>query len=236
MSRAVSVPAEPVGSGFRIYHTAAARSQVETAREMTSDSSITHGFGWIPQKTCYFDEPYFVDNGAYREYETGEFWDYRGYFAALERIAEKAPRDPDFVVLPDCYGCAEETDWRVRKMGPLVDFYGWPTYYAVQPDYEWAPDMYRKRALRFEADGFFLGGPEPFKRKMAPYIDEYAEEHDLAFHIGRPGTDLSWAREAGADSVDTGSITRNRSWGRLRRLCAPSTGKQAKLTDTIDSS
>lgn len=208
-------------SVFTIYHTCASFADVDYARNETkNDPSIRHGFGWIPEKVCYFDEPYFLDNGAFREHVTDEWWDYEGYFDLLNKVDRKAPRDPDFVVLPDCYGCAEETDWRIGEFGPWVEMFGWPTYYAIQPDYEDQTELYEKAVVRFEPDGLFIGGPTKFKFGIAREMRELADDYGLAVHIGNPGPAISFCRDVGADSVDTSSVVRNSDWGRLRRMVA----------------
>ena len=192
-----------------IYHGHPSPTSIEQCRDAAP--SYTHGAEWSPAKMTPHDWPFILDNGAYHAFVNGFPWDATAFVGRLNQI-DSMPRDPDFVVLPDSVANPEETKERSQQWADLVKF---RTAFAVQNGLNSEEAV--QFADRIGAGVLFVGGTINWKRKHAPEIVEAAHDHGLECHIGRP-SDLVWARDIGADSVDTISIVRNESWGRLRRL------------------
>lgn len=70
-------------------------------------------------------------------------------------------------------------------------------------------------AQSIDAAGIFVG--RGIDQTVSALI-KLAHDEGLGAHISRPGTNLTWARDLGADSVDTTTIVRNWAWERLRRV------------------
>ena len=209
---------------MKIYHTAASSPDLKTARSMAP--SFDQGYGWLPYRMSLFDEPYFLDNGAF----TGQF-DSLEFIGALERTLQKMPREPDFVVLPDIYQDAGPSIARSAKWAGAVAMYDLPYYLPVQ---DGAPvEMAVRAAVELDAAGIFVGGSNAFKKEFAGQFVMTAHDYGLKCHIGKPGKRLTWARDIGADSVDTSSIVRNGYWDRLRKLEGATPTTEAKLTEVV---
>lgn len=157
------------------------------------------------------DWPYILDNGAYRAFKRGEPWDVDAFVGRVAQL-DTMPRDPDFVVLPDCVASPERTRERSEQWAGVIHA---PTAYAVQDgcDPEDAVDF----ADRVEAVALFVGGTVRWKRTHAEEVATAAHDHGLRCHIGRPN-DLTWAKAIGADSVDTSTIVRDGAWHKLEQL------------------
>lgn len=213
---------------MNIYHTCASRPDVEKARETAP--SFTHGYGWIPEKMCRHDDPYFVDNGAFKAHADGEQWSPEPFFSRLAEIEDRMPRDPDFVVLPDIYQDGLVSLARSAKYADMVDSYDVPYYLPVQDELEHVEGAVRA-AIELGASGVFIGGSDAFKKEYADQFCMTAHDYDLRAHIGKPGPRLTWARDVGADSVDTASIVRNGYWSRLEKLEAAPETREVDLTE-----
>lgn len=212
---------------MKVYHTCASAADVERAAEVAP--SHDHGFGWLPAKMCAHDAPYFLDNGAYRAWRDGEEWSPDGFVTRLEDLGEKMPRPPDFVVLPDAHQNGELSLARSGRWADRVAEYGVDYYLPVQDGMAVEPAV--RAAVELDASGVFIGGSEEFKREFASPFCLTAHDYGLSAHIGKPGPRLTWARDAGADSVDTASITRNGYWHRLEKLEAAPPTREVDLTE-----
>lgn len=195
---------------MRIYHGCPSPAKLQKAREVAP--SFTHGAEWLPSKMPAHDWPYILDNGCYAV-EEDYLWNPDPFFSRLTEIEDKMIRDPDFVVLPDVPGEPDATLERSLHYLRRVQRLGYDYYLPIQEGNSIRNVI--SLAQTIEASGIFIGkGIGPRTRK----IIELAHEEGLGVHIGRPGTDLTQARDLGTDSVDTTTIVRNEVWGRLRRL------------------
>lgn len=213
---------------MKIYHTCTSVSDLNRAREEAP--SFEHGLGWIPEKTSPKATPYFVDNGAYREHAENEPWDWQQWREALDKAAENDSQ-PDFVVLPDRYGDWEITRLRHESYLPWVRDRGLSFYAAAQPG-GGVEEMVRY-AVAVGAEGVFIGGTGGFKKEYAAQLVMTAHDYGLQAHIGKPGKRLTWARDLGADSVDSSSIVRNGYWDRLRKLEACPSTEDPTLVESV---
>lgn len=213
---------------MQIFHTCASRRDVERARELAP--SHQHGYGWIPEKMCQHDGPYFVDNGAFKAYQSGSEWLADPFLSRLSDIGEKMPREPEFVVLPDIHQDGLVSLARSAKYTDAVASYGYPFYLPVQ-DGLGSVESTVRAAVELGASGVFIGGSAGFKREFADQYCMTAHDYGLKAHIGKPGPRLTWARDVGADSVDTSSIVRNGYWMRLRKLEAAAPTREIDLSE-----
>lgn len=198
---------------MRLYYTGASPDNLRKARSKAP--SHTHGYGWTPAKMTPHDGPYFVDNGAY----TNSF-DADEYYETLDRALTEMPASPDFFVLPDELGDAEETiekhrEWLYERPLP-VGSGECMRYWVLQPG---LPIEEQFDAIE-GCQGVFIGGPKRWKRTFGQQIVEEAEVRDLRTHIGNPGGEdgLVWAYRVGFDSADTTSIFQNGYWHYLEAL------------------
>lgn len=174
--------------------------------------SHEHGAEWSPAKMTPHDEPFILDNGAFRAWKRNELWDVDGFVERLGQLREM-PRPPDFVILPDVVTDSEATEKRTAKWADHLR--RWPAAYPVQNGVK--PEEAVALADERDCQTLFIGGTMAFKQTYAEAFIIAAHNHGLQCHIGRPG-DLQWARDIGADSVDTTSIVQDQNWERLRRL------------------
>lgn len=192
-----------------IYHGSPSPASIESCREAAA--SHTHGAEWSTAKMTPHDWPYILDNGAFPAYLDGVPWDADAFVGRLSQL-DTMPRDPDFVVLPDVVTDPSSTKERACKWAGVIN---WPTAYPVQDGID--PEEGVELCDRTDSKTIFVGGTVEWKRRNAEAFIAAAHDHALDCHIGRPG-DLVWAERIGADSVDTTSIVRNKSWHRLKRL------------------
>lgn len=197
---------------MKIYH-GTTGADLQEARSHAP--SHTHGNCWTPDKMTPKDRPYILDNGAYRCFIRNEPWDADAFVGRLTQLASM-PRDPDFVILPDVVTNPSKTRERAIKWAGVIDY---TTAYPAQDGVE--PEEAVELADRTDSETIFVGGTVEWKRRIGEDMVETAHDHGLRCHIGRPG-DLTWAYSIGADSVDTTSIIRDKSWHRLDRLEAHS--------------
>lgn len=192
-----------------IYHGHPSPNSIEQTRNHAP--SYTHGAEWSPAKMTPHDWPYIIDNGAFRAFTRNEPWDATAFVGRLNQISSM-PRDPDFVVLPDVVTNPERTIKRSTEWAGMIEY---NTAFAVQDGIK--PEKAIQVAGRLECNTIFVGGTVGWKRANAEAFVQECHENDLKCHIGRPG-DLVWAKDIGADSVDTTSIVHNEAWHRLERL------------------
>ena len=198
---------------MKIYHGHPSPKSIQRAREAAPNH--THGAEWSPMKMTPKSWPYILDNGAFHAYTSGHPWDSTGFVKRLLEIRERMPRDPDFVVLPDVVTNPDETFKRSRVWADLLSRMDLPMALALQDGMK--PGHVAKFIAENEIEVLFLGGTTEWKRKNAESFRNTAHQFDLHFHIGRP-SDLKWALEIGADSVDTTSIVQNGTFYKLEEL------------------
>lgn len=193
---------------MRIYHGSSYQDALERCRQVAP--SHNHGFCWIPSKMTAIDEPYILDNGAFSAFANGVPWDPDGFVRRLGEL-DRMPREPDFVILPDVVANPEMTKERSRKWASIINH---RTAVACQDGH--GPDEMVEFAAEVDAEVLFIGGTSRWKRRHAAKFVTAAHQRGLDAHIGRPN-DLTWARDTGADSVDTTTIVTG-SWHKLRDL------------------
>lgn len=191
-----------------IYHTCASRPDMERAKNAAP--SFEHGYGWIPERISKFDEPYFLDNGVFSDQ-----WAPETFIGRLDWL-DQMPRDPDFVVVPDVYMDGGPSLVRSGRWSGIVHSFGYDYYLPVQDGMNVESGV--RAAKDIGASGIFIGGSHQFKKEYAGQFVMTAHDYGLKAHIGKPGSRLTWARDLGADSVDTASIVRNGYFHRLRKL------------------
>lgn len=193
-----------------IYHGNPNPSDIETARAASPSHDHRAQYD-IESFRLNTNTPYILDNGAFNCYRKNKPWDATLFVRRLNQAREKDPA-PDWVVLPDVVTDPKATERRAREWAELIRFETvYPCQDGVSP--ERACDIAEELACR----GLFVGGTVHWKRENAADFVAEAHERGLECHIARP-TDLGWADGTGADSVDTTSIVRNQSWGRLEEL------------------
>lgn len=201
---------------MRVYHGVPTPKKIEKCRRLAP--SHEHGAEWLPYRMTPHDFPWILDNGAYSKGFDAYQWQ-----AGLVR-AREMPSTPDFVVLPDAFGDWEQTKRRHQAFASWVPE-EWPTAAVAQPGGD--PEDVVRFAIDVGASTVFIGGGREYQKRYADQVVMTAHDYGLRAHIGQPGRSLSWARDLGADSVDTTSIVRNGYWGRLRKLeAAPETDQQ----------
>lgn len=155
----------------------------------------------------FTDEPWFLDNGVFREWNRNgrdPGTDYAARYAYFEgripRAVELATegRGPDFIVAPDRPGDPTSLDvtaaWLDSYEGEL------PVYMAVQDGMSPA-DI--EDDILDQVDGLFLGGTDEFKETAAEWR-ALATEHGIAFHWGRcTQSRIAEAIAIGCDSADS---------------------------------
>jgi hypothetical protein len=145
-----------------------------------------------------------LDNGAYSAWTKGYGFDEYLFLKQLSMCIQKKLK-LDFVVSPDIVAGGVESvyfsiDWARRLVGH-------PLYFAVQDGMQ--PEHVNPTLHMFK--GIFIGGTLKWKLETGQMWVEWAHSHQKPCHIGRVGTfeNLRWAKQIGADSVDSTTFTRN---------------------------
>lgn len=201
---------------MKMYHGHPSPASIESAREAAP--SMVHGAEWSTLKMTPHDWPYIVDNGAFSAYVNSEPWDATAFVRRLNEMAgrrAKMPRRPDFVVLPDVVADPEATLKRAEPWNWHLNELGLPRALPVQDGHD--IESVADTAVDWGCTALFVGGTEDWKRRNAGDIVDAAHDRGLDCHIGRPG-DLAWARETGADSIDSTSIVQNGTFEKLAAL------------------
>jgi hypothetical protein len=205
---------------MKIYHGVPTPKKIEKCRSLAP--SHEHGAEWLPHRMTDHGWDYILDNGAYTDGFDAYEW-YRG----LQR-ASSMSNSPDFVVLPDSFGDWEQTKRLHRAYAWWVPD-AWQTATVAQPG--GMPEEIVRFAIEMGSSTIFVGGGKQYQREYADQLTMTAHDYGLRVHIGEPGPDLSWARDLGADSVDSTSIVRNGYYERLESLEATPEGEQTSLTE-----
>lgn len=142
--------------------------------------------------------PFFLDNGAFRDWKAGLPFDEVAFVASLAKCAGLGLK-PDFVIAPDVVMGGRESlaisnAWSERLAGL-------PLYLAVQNGMsaaDVAPHLWRYA-------GVFVGGDLAWKKATGVSWVDLAHEHGLKAHLARAGTArrVEWAHDVGFDSLDS---------------------------------
>ena len=159
-------------------------------------------------------DPWFYDNGAYRDWTAGKAFNAIQFTRDMRRIRYSAGSDatPDFVVLPDLVARGVEslafsTEWwhdveglhcylAVQNGMTVDDVRGW-----IRMQRDLLCEVYPTTKIA----GLFVGGTMDWKIETALDWIRLAHEHGMWCHVGRVGTPdrVRWARDIGADSIDS---------------------------------
>lgn len=167
---------------------------------------------FLPRKTMDLAGiPIALDNGAFGCYRDGWPAFDEMPFLRLLHADRRSGIKPDWVVCPDlvCGGLASldfSLSWVTRLSGLKLAL-------AVQNGME--PRHVLPHIEKFAV--IFVGGDLPWKWSTAKQWADLAHDHGKKCHIGRAGevNDLHRAEMLGADSCDSSSIVRNKSWNNV---------------------
>lgn len=154
--------------------------------------------------------PWFFDNGAYSDWNTGAEFNYEKFTKRLLEIESKVRfkilPEPDFVVVPDKVAKGQASlRYSVAWMEYLNQNFPYNKYYlAVQNDMDilHVEKLIRRRMF----DDLFVGGTKDWKYKEGHKWVELAKRYGLPIHCGAIGTrkNILWAKMEGFTSVDSG--------------------------------
>jgi len=163
-----------------------------------------YGFGEMCQPSEYPPRrsPWVADNGAFAAWKAGLPCDTGAFASTLDRALSEG-NHPAWAVIPDIVAGGAESlafslawlqCWRSELRGLC-----W--YLAVQ-DGMIPSDM---QFMRGEIDGLFVGGTTAWKLHAGALWCDYGHSRGWPVHIGRVGSGrrVSWAKAAGADSIDS---------------------------------
>jgi hypothetical protein len=155
------------------------------------------------------EEPWALDNGAYRDFKAGRPADWSRFLLRLDRIEKRVGENrltrPLFVVTPDLIGAggrglAYQVSWaeRLRKRFPATCR---SMFLVVEKGYE--PRLVRRERERFA--GLFFAGTDRFKQQEGERWRDVAAELGWWFHYARCSTPAHLARAffLSAASVDS---------------------------------
>lgn len=135
--------------------------------------------------------------------------DHRRISVHLDYPARAPVPPPDFAVVPDLVAAgsaslAFSAYWRDQIDERI------PAYVAVQNGM--TEDEVGRAIDEQRYGGVFVGGDTPWKIETGPAWVRFAHARGLPCHIGRvgPGHRVRWARDAGADSIDSSLPLRHR--------------------------
>lgn len=146
--------------------------------------------------------PWFLDNGAFRDWLNGKPFDTARWADAIA-AARAFPTPPDFVVAPDLVaGGWASLEVSVESVGALA---GLRPYLVAQDGMEADVDRVACTVTDHGFAGLFVGGSLPWKRATAGVFTGLARRLGVPCHIGRVGNlqRVRWARELGATSIDS---------------------------------
>jgi len=167
-------------------------------------------------RNLYKKTPCAIDNGAFEAWRRGMPWSEKRFFDLLEKSYSHGI-SADFIVCPDIVaGGLDSLDWSM-KWAPKLR----PARLALAVQDGMAPKDIHKTYLRHFTH-IFVGGSVEWKWQNAKTWVDFAHENGLLCHIGRCGTldKLLYAFEIGADSVDSTSFVRHKSWHIIENFLA----------------
>ena len=200
----------------------------QTREETLSQRLVDHGIGECTVRGELFArmrDPWFYDNGAYRDWKSGKPFQSMRFIRDMRRIRidrefgdrkRKAPcgrklekfcGSPDFVIAPDLVAAGDASLAFSREW--LRDMEGLPSYLAVQDGMtatsvrDWLAEVENEDGFTFV--GIFVGGSLEWKLETGAAWVEFAHASDRRCHIGRVGVPdrVRWAHRVGADSIDS---------------------------------
>ena len=149
--------------------------------------------------------PVALDNGAFGNFSNGYPFDEHAFLSALSYCIYRK-LDLDFVVCPDVVaGGNKSLDFSLRWADRLVGYN--KLALEVQDGMTDVPNDPRFSHI-------FIGGTPEWKWKTAKFWVDKAHDMGKKCHIGQCGTlnRLNYAKEIGADSVDSTNFVRNDSF------------------------
>jgi len=169
-----------------------------TGKNVKELQQLGWGRMWIARGRniyTYPNEPWGLDNGAYRDWAEGKPFDSDQF----QRVIDKAIKVgvPHLAVLPDIPGEGHASlELSMSWLDRVPKHYPW--YLAVQDGI--TPDDIDVSKI----DGIFLGGTNSYKSTAQEWC-EFAHDNSLPFHYGRCGTQvkITHAYHIGADSLDS---------------------------------
>lgn len=170
----------------------------------------------VTTKTLCKGIPCAIDNGAYEAWRRGLPWLESRFMRLLENCWNKGVT-ADFIVAPDIVaGGMDSMDFSLSWVDRLRPA---RLALAVQDGIKFE-SIGRSVANQFAV--LFVGGTADWKWQTAAQWVRTAHDHGMKCHIGRVGTlaRLQYAKQIGADSVDSTSWARNGSWHILERFAA----------------
>lgn len=164
--------------------------------------------------------PWFFDNGAFVDFNAGRPFDLDAWLRELDAAAAHAV-PPDFAVVPDVVAQGEASLELSLRWVDHVRERGLAPYLVVQNGHE--AETIAPVLARFH--GVFVGGDVRWKMATAASWCDFSHAHGKPCHVGRVGTAhrVRWAREIGADSIDSSQPLWSRKHMRrfLAALAAP---------------
>jgi len=157
-----------------------------------------------------------LDNGAYSCWINKKPFNEVAFRDSLIKI-EKCISYPDFIVCPDIVaGGYDSLSFSLKWLNEIPA--GYPVYLAVQDGMQ--PDIISQYIELF--DGLFIGGTLEWKLKTASNWIELAHRYNKKVHIGKVGTfkRLVWAKNIGADSIDSSTFVQARKGKEFGRIFA----------------
>lgn len=157
--------------------------------------------------------PYFLDNGAYKDWTNGREFNSAKFFREAERAGTEGPT-PDFIVCPDKIASPDSLSMSMQWVPRLRDF--GPLALVVQDGME--PPEVTKALKRGGFMVLFVGGTLTWKFATLSQWVTIGHGAGVKVHCGRMGTAprVRYARECGVDSVDP--CTPLWSQGNMRRF------------------
>lgn len=186
--------------------------------------------GYKPAKEWAANEvPMALDNGAFSCYQNGYPFMSRVFEDTLN-ACYKLKLKLNLIVCPDIVaGGLRSLDFSVMWASGLL--VGCPNLaLAVQDGME---PIHVSRVDHELFSWIFIGGTVDWKWETAQEWIDWAHKHGKRCHIGRCGTaaDMISAHNMGADSCDSTSLIRNKSWHHLEEYRTSIGGSQVTLFD-----
>lgn len=189
-----------------------ARKVIELAKK--------HGWGRVHVSNAWRNPEkglsWFLDNGAYSCWINKKTFDDKSFEDSLIKI-ERSTNKPDFIVVPDIVADGMKSLFFSLKWIHKIPA-GIPAYLAVQDG------MNTRDVLEYIDlfDGIFVGGSLEWKMKTAKTWCDVAHSQDKKCHIGKVGTfrRLVWAKNIGADSVDSSTFVQAKPGTGFNRIFA----------------
>tara|TARA_Y100000296_G_C5096314_1_gene217554 strand:- start:198 stop:836 length:639 start_codon:yes stop_codon:yes gene_type:complete len=193
-----------------IYTGNAYGTDLEEVKARSMGIMACTGPGFKPSKQ-WRGLPCALDNGAFMAWKRGFPFPAEAFRASI-RGAYSAGLELDFIVCPDIVaGGCDSLDFSIGwAKGELL---GCSRLALAVQDGMKLCDLSPRRHLPLFSH-IFIGGTLGWKWRTAGEWIRFAHDRGLKAHIGRCGTlaALQRAHELGADSIDSTSFVRNKSW------------------------